>query len=63
MSTPNPLSIAAHFESLPDPRISRKTEHKLLDIIVIAISAVICHAAGYRLTSLAGPRRRGFGSF
>ncbi|MCB1717992.1 MAG: ISAs1 family transposase, partial [Candidatus Competibacteraceae bacterium] len=44
MSTPNPLSIAAHFDTLSDPRISRKTEHKLLDIIVIAISAVICHA-------------------
>lgn len=44
MSPPNPLSIAAHFDSLADPRISSKTEHKLLDIIVIAISAVICHA-------------------
>ena len=44
MSTPNPLSIAAHFDALADPRIGSKTEHKLLDIIVIAISAVICHA-------------------
>ncbi len=44
MSTPNPLAIAAQFDALPDPRISRKTEHKLLDIIMIAISAVICHA-------------------
>ncbi|MEZ5592708.1 MAG: ISAs1 family transposase [Gammaproteobacteria bacterium] len=44
MLPPNPLSIATHFESLADPRISGKTEHKLLDIIVIAISGVICHA-------------------
>ena len=47
MSTPNPLLIAAHFESLADPRISSKTEHKLLDIIVIAICGVICHADGW----------------
>ena len=44
MSAPNPLSMATHFESLPDPRINGKTEHKLLDIIVIAICGVICHA-------------------
>ena len=44
MSSPHPLSIAAHFAELQDPRISSKSEHKLLDIIVIAICGVICHA-------------------
>lgn len=44
MSSPNPLSIAEHFASLEDPRIRRKSDHKLLDIIVIAICGVICHA-------------------
>ena len=47
MSSPNPLCIASHFESLADPRLSSKTEHKLLDMIVIAICGVICHADGW----------------
>lgn len=44
MSTATSLSIAEHFASLEDPRISSKSEHKLLDIIVIAVCGVICHA-------------------
>lgn len=44
MSTPTPLSMAEHFASLEDPRISTKSEHKLLDIIVIAVCGMICHA-------------------
>ena len=43
MSTPNPLLIAAHFESLADPRISSKTEHKLLDIRVVAMVKDSCN--------------------
>jgi predicted transposase YbfD/YdcC len=42
---PEPIcSIRKHFEPLEDPRIDRKKEHQLLDIIVIAICAVICGA-------------------
>ena len=42
--TPLP-SIEAHFASLPDPRrVDSRTPHKLLDIIVITICAVICGA-------------------
>ncbi len=38
-------SIEDHFGSLPDPRrVDCRTPHKLLDIIVIAICAVICGA-------------------
>ena len=36
-----------HFETLIDPRIERKKLHKLFDIIVIGITAVICGAEGY----------------
>ncbi len=36
--------IEAFFGDLEDPRIDRTKRHKLLDIIVIAISAVICGA-------------------
>ena len=38
------ISIAKYFEPLEDPRILLKTDHKLIDIIVIAICAVICGA-------------------
>ena len=45
MSNPPIPSIEACFESLPDPRrVDSRTPHKLLDIIVITISGVICGA-------------------
>jgi predicted transposase YbfD/YdcC len=37
-------SIRAHFSKLEDPRIERQKLHQLMDIIVIAICAVICGA-------------------
>lgn len=37
-------SITEHFKSLQDPRIDRTKLHQLLDILVIAICAIICGA-------------------
>lgn len=37
-------SFRKHFGDLPDPRIDRTKLHKLFDILVIAICAVICGA-------------------
>src|SRR5437870_6514124 len=37
-------TLHAHFAALPDPRIDRTKRHQLLDIIAIAICAVICGA-------------------
>jgi hypothetical protein len=37
-------SISNHFASLEDPRVERTKLHQLLDIIVIAICAIICGA-------------------
>ena len=37
-------SIKKHFSKVPDPRINRTKKHNLLDIIIIAICAVICEA-------------------
>ena len=37
-------SIARHFADLPDPRIERAKRHALLDIVTIALCAVICGA-------------------
>ncbi len=40
-------AIEEHFSKLTDPRIDRRKEHKLIDMIVIAICAVICGAEGW----------------
>ena len=37
-------SIVEHFEELVDPRIERQKQHKLIDILVLAICAVFCGA-------------------
>lgn len=37
-------SLVAHFQELEDPRIDRQKQHKLIDILVIAICAVLCGA-------------------
>ena len=44
MNTVSEASIWPHFATLTDPRQKGKIEHMLLDIIIIAISAVICGA-------------------
>lgn len=38
------LEIVEYFRDIKDPRIDRKKRHLLIDIIVIAVSAVICGA-------------------
>ena len=40
-------AIEAHFSKVSDPRVDRTKEHKLIDIIAIAICAVICGAEGW----------------
>ena len=40
-------TIEEHFGRVQDPRIERSKEHKLIDIISIAICAVICDAEGW----------------
>jgi predicted transposase YbfD/YdcC len=40
-------SIERYFGDLPDPRVVGRCEHKLLDILVIAICGVLCGAEGW----------------
>ena len=44
MTANQELSIAHHFADLTDPRIDRSRLHELLDIIAIAIGAVVAGA-------------------
>ena len=41
------ITIADHFAKIEDPRVERTRQHKLIDIITIAICAVICGAEGW----------------
>ena len=40
-------AIEEHFSKVPDPRVDRTKDHKLIDIIAIAITAVICGAENW----------------
>lgn len=37
-------ALEEHFNKVTDPRMDRTKEHKLIDMIAIAIGAVICRA-------------------
>jgi predicted transposase YbfD/YdcC len=50
--------IAEHFGKVRDPRIGNATRHKLLDMIVIAICAVICGADGWSDVALFGKSKK-----
>lgn len=50
--------IIEHFGKIKDPRIGNATRHKLLDIIVIAICAVVCGADGWSDVALFGKSKR-----
>ena len=48
------VSFLNHFETLTDPRIERSKEHLLMDIVAIAILAVISGADGWGAIELYG---------
>jgi predicted transposase YbfD/YdcC len=49
-----------HFADLPDPRIERTKRHQLLDIVTIAICAVVCGADTWVAVEQFGKRKRAF---
>ena len=58
MGRPQSLAITHHFRDLPDPRLGRLCHHHLLDIIVIAICAVICGQHAWTDIELYGETHR-----
>jgi hypothetical protein len=52
--------LAEHFSELEDPRCSGKVEHLLIDILVIAVCAVIAGAESWvDMVSMVRTRRTG----
>lgn len=47
MSDENPISLLVSFQDLPDPRVEGRCDHKLIDIIVITVCAVIAGAESW----------------
>lgn len=44
-ATPNsgtPQSLLTHFRDLPDPRVNRRLDHDLIDLLVIAVCTLLC---------------------
>jgi hypothetical protein len=46
--SPLETGIGKYFAELTDPRINRRRRHKLIDIVVISICAVICRAESWK---------------
>ena len=47
MQTHPTLSLIAHFQDLPDPRVNRTKDHDLIDLLVIAICTLLCGGEGF----------------
>lgn len=47
MSSTSAANLTEHFANLTDPRVERTKEHLLLDIVVIAICAILAGANGW----------------
>lgn len=56
----HPTTLSQHFANLPDPRIDRCRHHNLLDIITIAICAVISNADGWTDIAAYGRAKQAF---
>jgi len=53
-------ALRDHFADLPDPRIERTKRHQLLDIVTIAICAVVCGADTWVAVEAFGKRKHAF---
>jgi len=58
MNSPITVSLVSHFEGVEDPRDNRGKEHNLLDIIVIAICAVISGGENWQDIELFGKSKQ-----
>ena len=57
MNIINNCSLISHFSIIKDPRIDRTKRHKLIDILTIAICAIISNADNFEEIELIGKQR------
>ena len=57
-TTTIPLSLSHHFAALSDPRVERTRQHDLLDIVGIALCAVISGAESWPAVERYGHAKR-----
>ena len=60
MAKATEVTLAAHFAEVRDPRVERTKLHGLLDILVIAICAVICGADSWVEMEAYGKAKQGW---
>ena len=58
MEEPRSAALGEHFRELADPRIDRHKAHKLIDILVIAICAILCGANDWVAVETFGKAKR-----
>jgi predicted transposase YbfD/YdcC len=58
MDVPVPFRLARHFATLSDPRVRGRCDHRLLDIIVIALCGVIANCNDWQQIALFARERR-----
>jgi len=54
------ISLSAYFGDMPDPRVTGRCDHKLIDIILVAICAVLSGAETWDEVALFGEERAGW---
>lgn len=54
------MTLQEHFESIKDSRQQHKISHKLIDIMVLSIIAVICGATEYKEIEIFGKSKESF---
>ena len=57
MKLPPKITIVDHFKDLEDKRVERTKRHKLIDIVTIAICAVICGVDSWVLMEAYGKKK------
>jgi hypothetical protein len=60
MTNKQPSSIEASFGDMADPRVQGRCDHKLIDIILIAICGVLCGADSWVGIETVGKAKEGW---
>lgn len=47
MQNPSPTSLKTHLLQLTDPRLKRRRRHELIDVLMIAVTALLCGAENF----------------